>query len=220
MRPARALSPHPRIGKEHRLVMPTRPTMGIRTLRKVTARCQLVVPLNSSDDDLSLLKHDARVDLNSSDTRIHYTQEPALMSNSPPLSPPCYIVSGQRDGTGYDKVLIPNPDYKGKGRTESASSNLTTRVQQCLPPPKIRGPPRTMELTDDNMEEEKEEFSNELVASLKQKITAVEEQVTELHLAVYDQQDNFSELHKATMGKLKCFAKALGDLSLYNAPYP
>jgi hypothetical protein len=37
------------------------------------------------------------------------------MSNSPPLSPPCYIVLEQRIGAGYDKVLIPNPDYKGKG---------------------------------------------------------------------------------------------------------
>jgi hypothetical protein len=37
------------------------------------------------------------------------------------------------------------------------------------------------------MEVEKEELSNELMASLKQKITALEEQVTELHLAVYNQ---------------------------------
>jgi hypothetical protein len=43
-----------------------------------------------------------------------------------------------------------------------------------------------MEFTDDDMEEE-EELSNELMVSLKQKITALEEQVTELHLAVYDQ---------------------------------
>jgi hypothetical protein len=43
-----------------------------------------------------------------------------------------------------------------------------------------------MEFTDDDMEEEKEKLSNELVASLKQKITALEEQITELHLAVYD----------------------------------
>jgi hypothetical protein len=46
-----------------------------------------------------------------------------------------------------------------------------------------------MEFTDDDMEEEEEEeeLSIELVASLKKKITALEEQVTELHLAVYDQ---------------------------------
>jgi hypothetical protein len=43
-----------------------------------------------------------------------------------------------------------------------------------------------MEFIDNDMEEEKEELSNKLVASLKQKITALEEQVTELHVAVYD----------------------------------
>jgi hypothetical protein len=31
----------------------------------------------------------------------------------------------------------------------------------------IHGPPRTMEFTDDDMEEEKEELSDELVVSLK-----------------------------------------------------
>jgi hypothetical protein len=41
-----------------------------------------------------------------------------------------------------------------------------------------------MEFTDDDMEEEKEELSNELVASIMQKITNLEEQVAELHLAV------------------------------------
>jgi hypothetical protein len=80
----------------------------------------------------------------------------------------------------------------------------------------IHGPPRMMEFTDNNMEEE-EELSNELVASPKQKITALEEHVTELHLVVYDQQDNFGVLCKATMSKLKHFAKFLGDPSLYNA---
>jgi hypothetical protein len=44
-----------------------------------------------------------------------------------------------------------------------------------------------MEFSDNDMEEEKEELSNELMASLKQKITTLEEQVIELHLAVYDQ---------------------------------
>jgi hypothetical protein len=43
-----------------------------------------------------------------------------------------------------------------------------------------------MEFSDDDVEE-KEELSNELVASLKQKISALEEQVTELHLEAYDQ---------------------------------
>jgi hypothetical protein len=205
------------IRKDHQLVTPTHPTTGVLTPRKVTIRRQLVVPLSSSNDGLSLVKHDGWVDLNPDGARIHYTQEPAFVSNSPPLSSSPYIVLGQWVGVGHGKVLIPNPKYKGKGRTESASSNLTPRVQRCHPPPKICGPPETMEFTDDDM---KEELSNELVASLKQKITALEEQVTELHLAVYDQGDNFGVLRKATTSKLKCFARALGDPSLYNAPSP
>jgi hypothetical protein len=44
-----------------------------------------------------------------------------------------------------------------------------------------------MEFTDDDMEEEEEKLSNELMASWKQKITTLEKQVIELHLAVYDQ---------------------------------
>jgi hypothetical protein len=117
-------------------------------------------------------------------------------------------------------VLIPNTNYKGKGHTKSASSNTTPRVQQRHPPPKICDPPGMMEFTDDDMEEEKEEPSSELVTSLKQKITILEEQVAELHLVVYDQKDDFGELHKATTSKLKCITKALGDPSLYNAPSP
>jgi hypothetical protein len=116
--------------------------------------------------------------------------------------------------------LIPNPEYKGKGRTESTTSNPTPRVQRRRLPPKISGPPETMELSDDNMEEEKDELSNELMESLKQKIIALEEQVTELHLAIYDQHDEFCVLCKATTSKLKRFTKALGDPSLYNAPSP
>jgi hypothetical protein len=58
-----------------------------------------------------------------------------------------------------------------------------------------------MEFTDDDMKEE-EELSNELVASLTYKITALEEQVADLHLAVYDQQDDFGVLRKATTSKL------------------
>jgi hypothetical protein len=77
-----------------------------------------------------------------------------------------------------------------------------------------------MEFTDDDMEEEKEEPSNELVASLKKKITALEEQVAVLHLAVYEQQDDFGVLCKATTSMLKPFAKALGNPSLYNVPSP
>jgi hypothetical protein len=65
-----------------------------------------------------------------------------------------------------------------------------------------------------DVEEEMDELSNELVAPLKLKITALEEQVAELHLAVYDQHDDFGLLHKATMSKLKHFAKALCDPSL------
>jgi hypothetical protein len=110
--------------------------------------------------------------------------------------------------------------YKGKGRTESASSNSMPRVQRHRLPPKISGPLRMMEFSDDDVKEEREELSNELVVSLKKKITALEEQVTELYLAVYDQQDDFGVLRKATTSKLKHFAKALGDPSLYNAASP
>jgi predicted trehalose synthase len=75
----------------------------------------------------------------------------------------------------------------------------------------MHGPPGTMEFTDDDMEEEKEELSNELMASLKQKITALEEQIAELHLVLYDQQDDFGVLRKATTSKLKHFTKVLGE---------
>jgi hypothetical protein len=70
----------------------------------------------------------------------------------------------------------------------------------------------------DEEEEEMVELSIELMASLKQKITALEDQVAGLHLAVYDQQDDSSVLCKATTSKLKHFAKDLGDPLLYNAP--
>jgi predicted nucleic acid-binding Zn-ribbon protein len=53
-----------------------------------------------------------------------------------------------------------------------------------------------MEFTYDDMEEEKEKLSNELVASLKQKITTLEEQLVDLLLAVYDQHDDFGVLRK------------------------
>jgi hypothetical protein len=75
---------------------------------------------------------------------------------------------------GCGKVLIPNPEYKGKGCIELASSNPTPRLQRCRPPPKICGPPGMMEFTDDDMEEENEELFDELMASLKEKITALE----------------------------------------------
>jgi hypothetical protein len=82
--------------------MPTCPTMGILTLRKVTIRGQLVVPSSSSNDELSLMKHDARVDLNPGGARIRYTQEPGFVSDSPPSSPPLFIVLGQCVGVGRD----------------------------------------------------------------------------------------------------------------------
>jgi hypothetical protein len=69
-----------------------------------------------------------------------------------------------------------------------------------------------MAFSNDDMEEEKEELSNDLMASLKQ--------VVELHLAVYDQQNDIGVLRKATTSKLKRFTKALGDPSLYNTPSP
>jgi hypothetical protein len=191
--------------------------MGIPTLRKVTIQHQLVIPSSSSDDDLSLVKHDAWVDLNPGGARIRCTQQLALMSDSPLLSPPPYILSGQQVGVGCGKVLIPNLEYKGKGRTESASLNPTPRVQRRRLPPKISGPPEMMELSNDNMGEE---ISIELMASLKQKIPALEEKVAKLHLAVYGQPDDFVVLRKATTSKLKRLAKALGDPSLYNTPSP
>jgi hypothetical protein len=43
-----------------------------------------------------------------------------------------------------------------------------------------------MEFSDDDTDEEKDQASIELVLTLKQKIIALEEQVMELHLAVYD----------------------------------
>jgi hypothetical protein len=75
-----------------------------------------------------------------------------------------------------------------------------------------------LEFTDDDMEEE--ELSDELMVSLEDKITALEEQVIELHLVVYDQQDNFGVLCKVTTSKLKCFTMALGDPSHYIALSP
>jgi hypothetical protein len=69
--------------------------------------------------------------------------------------------------------------------------------------------------SDDDVEEEKEELSNEIMASLKQKITALKEEVTELHLTVYDQYDNIGVLRKATTSKLKRFTKALGDPTVH-----
>jgi hypothetical protein len=97
--------------------------------------------------------------------RIRYTQEPALVLDSPSQSQRPYIVLGQWIRVGHNKVFIPNPEYKWKGHTESASSNPTPRLwRRTLP--KICDVPGTLEFFDDN-EEEKDELSNELVASLK-----------------------------------------------------
>jgi hypothetical protein len=73
MCPTRALSPRPMIGREHRLVTPTCSTTGIHTLRKVTIRCQHVVPSSSSDDDIPLVKQDGQVDVNPTGVKICYT---------------------------------------------------------------------------------------------------------------------------------------------------
>jgi hypothetical protein len=129
-------------------------------------------------------------------------------------------MSGRQTGVGYSKVLIPNPDYKGKGHTESILSNPAPRMERHRPPI-IHAPPGTMEFSDDDTEEEEEEErSDELVVTLMERIASLEEQVTELHLAVYDQKNDFDILCKATTSKLKCFAKALGNPLLYNAPSP
>jgi hypothetical protein len=118
-----ALSPHPTIRKEDRSVTPTRPTMGVLTPRKVVVRCNLVVHSGNSDDDLPLVQHDAWVDLNPDGVRIYHTQEPTLLVELPLSSPPPYIMVGWWMGVGCGKVLILNPNYKGKDHTESISSN-------------------------------------------------------------------------------------------------
>jgi hypothetical protein len=112
--------------------------MGALTPRNVIVRHALVVN-SSNDDELPLVKHDARVDLDPNSARICYTQEPAL-AESPPHSPPPYTVSGWWMLVGYGKVLILNPVYKGKGHTESISSNPAPRMERHHPP-KMCGPP-------------------------------------------------------------------------------
>jgi hypothetical protein len=105
-------------------------------------------------------------------------------------SPPPYIVSGWWREMGYGKVLIQNPNYEEKGHTESTSSNPTPRVGWRRPPPKIRSPPGMMKFSNVETKEEKEEPFDKLVVTLKYKIADSAEQVTELHLAVYDQKSN------------------------------
>jgi hypothetical protein len=74
-----------------------------------------VVPLSSSDDNLSLVKHDAWVDLNPGGARICYTKEPALVLDKTDHATLC---QGSRYERGTGKVLIANPDYRGKGHNE------------------------------------------------------------------------------------------------------
>jgi hypothetical protein len=93
-RPVHALSPRLTIGKEHRSVTPTHPSTGVLTPKKISIRHQLVVLSSNSDDDLPLARHDAQVDHNSSGVRMRYKREPALVSDSPPQSPPSYNVLG------------------------------------------------------------------------------------------------------------------------------
>jgi hypothetical protein len=93
-RPVQAISPRPMIRKEHRSVMPMRPSTSVLTSKKITIQRQRVVPSSSSNDDHPLGRHDAQVDLNSGGARIRYTQELALVLDSPPQSSPLYIVSG------------------------------------------------------------------------------------------------------------------------------
>jgi hypothetical protein len=135
------------IRKAHHSVMPTRPSTGVLTSKKITIRRQLVVPSSSNNDYLPLVKHDAQVDLN-----LRACTHVRLTSVEPP-----YILSGQRIRVGCSKVLISNPEYKGKGRTESASSNPTLRLRRP-PLPKIHGPPAMMQFSNDEGEEE--ELSN------------------------------------------------------------
>jgi hypothetical protein len=158
-----SLSARVRVGRDlhghfslvKRSVIPMRQMLGVLSPRKVTIRHNLVVHSGNSDDDLPLVRHDDRVDLKPDDVRIRYTQEPTLLAESPPHSPPPYIVSGWRMGEGYGKVFILNPDYKGKGHTESILSNPAPRMEWHRPP-KIRGPPRTMEFSDDDTKDEKD----------------------------------------------------------------
>ena len=77
-----------------------------------------------------------------------------------------------------------------------------------------------MEFSDMDSEDEKKEASAELVVVLRQKITALDEQVAGLHMTVYDQCDNFNMLRRAITSKLKHFAKTLGDPKLYDVPSP
>jgi hypothetical protein len=78
-----ALSPHPTIKKQHRLVTNLHPTTGTLTLTKVVDRHNFLVNSSSRDDDLPLVGSDARVDLNPGGVRICYIQQSALLAELP-----------------------------------------------------------------------------------------------------------------------------------------
>jgi hypothetical protein len=83
--------------------------MGVLTLRKVTIPRNLVVHSDSDNNDLPLVRHDAQVDLNPDGARIHYTQEPVLLVESPMSNPPPYIIAGHRTGVGLGNYLFQTP---------------------------------------------------------------------------------------------------------------
>jgi hypothetical protein len=101
--------------------------MGALTLRKVTV-WRNMVHSGSDDDDLPLVRHDARVDLHTGGARICYTQEPTLLAELPLSSPPPYTVEGRRMKVGHCKVLIPNPNYNGR---VTWSQSHPTQHREC-----------------------------------------------------------------------------------------
>jgi hypothetical protein len=124
--------------------------MGVLTPRKVTVCCNVEIDNGSNNDDLPLVRHNARVDLNPGGARICYTQDRMV------------------DRTVYDNVLVLNHNYKGKECAELTSSNPAPKVQRRCPPAKIRAPPGIMEFNNNNdTEEEKDKTPGELVATLK-----------------------------------------------------
>jgi hypothetical protein len=133
LRPTRVLSPHPTIRKGHQSVKPMDPTTGLLTPRKVTIWYNLVVHSDGDGNDHPLVWHNAWVDLNPGGARIRYTQELALLVESPLSSPLPYIIMGQQMGVGCGKVFILNPDYTKKGHTKSISSNLAPRMLRRCP---------------------------------------------------------------------------------------
>jgi hypothetical protein len=120
----------PMIGKENRLVTTMHPMIGVPSPRMATVRRNMVVHSDSIDNDLLLVWHDARVDLNPSGTRFCYTQESVLLAELTLCSPRPYIVAWWWAGVAHVKVLILNPDYKGKCHMESFLSNPALRMER------------------------------------------------------------------------------------------